>query len=239
MEKFVHKKSLGQNFLKSEKAFRDIIDSAQIKKDEWILEIGPGLGALTEKLLGSGARVVAIEKDKNLIDILNKKFEQETKEGRFFLIEQDALLFNISVSPIQNNEYKLVANIPYYITGEILRLALSVWRQPKKIVLMLQKEVAKRICATDKRESLLSISVKIFGEPKIISTVKAGSFVPAPKVDSAILEIDHLSKEKLAGLEEKIFFLIVKAGFAHKRKMLGGNLKTILQEKTEEILKKR
>jgi 16S rRNA (adenine1518-N6/adenine1519-N6)-dimethyltransferase len=196
MEKFNHKKSLGQNFLKSERALTEIIESAQIEKNEWVLEIGPGLGVLTEKLLKNGARVLAVEKDKNLIEILNKKFQEEIKNDQLFILEQDALLLDINNSPIKSSSYKIIANIPYYITGEILRLALSAWRQPKKIVFMLQKEVAKRICATDQKESLLSISVKIFGEPKLISIVKAGSFVPAPKVDSAILEIKNISKNK-------------------------------------------
>lgn len=236
MEKFNHKKSLGQNFLKSEKALTEIIESAQIEKNEWVLEIGPGLGILTERLLKNGARVLAVEKDKNLIEILNNKFQEEIKNGQLFILEQDALLLNINNTSIKNASYKIIANIPYYITGEILRLALSVWRQPKKIVFMLQKEVAKRICATDKKESLLSISVKIFGEPKLINIVKAGSFVPAPKVDSAMLEIKNISKKFFQEITEENFFKIVKAGFAHKRKMIGGNLKEILKDKTEEIL---
>lgn len=236
MEKFNHKKSLGQNFLKSEKALTEIIESAQIEKNEWVLEIGPGLGVLTEKLLKNGARVLAVEKDKNLIEILNKKFQEEIKNGQLFILEQDGLLLDINNTPIKNSSYKIIANIPYYITGEILRLSLSVWRQPKKIVFMLQKEVAKRICATDQKESLLSISVKIFGEPKLISIVKAGSFVPAPKVDSAILEIKNISKNNFGNITEENFFKIAKAGFAHKRKMLGGNLKELFKKRTEDIL---
>ncbi len=237
MEKFQHKKSLGQNFLKSEKALKQIVEAGGISNGEWVLEIGPGLGVLTEKILEKGANLVSVEKDRNLIENLNKKFEKEIKNGNLFLIEQDALVFETENSPLQNKNYKIIANIPYYITGEILRKALSIWRQPTKMVLMVQKEVAKRICSKEK-ESLLSISVKIYGEPKIIDIVKAGSFYPAPKVDSAIIEISSISKDKLNGIDEAKFFEIVKTGFAHKRKMLGGNLKEIYKENTDNILEK-
>ncbi|MFA5830276.1 MAG: 16S rRNA (adenine(1518)-N(6)/adenine(1519)-N(6))-dimethyltransferase RsmA [Candidatus Paceibacterota bacterium] len=127
--------------------------------------------------------------------------------------------------------YKLVANIPYYITGQIIRKFLTAEKQPEKIVLLVQKEVAERIIAKDNKESLLSVSVKAYGKPSYIKTVKAGSFTPAPKVDSAILLIDDISRDFFADISEERFFEILHAGFAHKRKQLFGNLRTVFDEK--------
>lgn len=237
MENFKHKKSLGQNFLKSEGALSKIAEAGEIKQDEWVLEIGPGQGVLTKKLLEKGAKVLAVEKDRLLIVELKKRFKDEIENNNLTLLENDILNFDIEKTPIKNNPYKIIANIPYYITGEILRMALSKWRQPNLMVLMVQKEVAKRICAKDNKESLLSISVKIYGKPEIIGIVKAGSFVPAPKVDSAIIKISNISKDALKELDEETFFEIVKTGFAHKRKMVVNNIKSVLGERTETIFK--
>lgn len=245
---FVKKKSLAQNFLKSVVALNKIVDSAKINAGETVLEIGPGEGTLTEKLLETGARVLAVEKDRRLIPVLQKKFSTEISSGKLILIHSDILDFSPSNFNLTANSYKLIANIPYYITGEIFRKALSEWPQPSRIVLLVQKEVAERIVARDGKESLLSISVKIYGEPKIAGIVKAGSFVPAPKVDSAILVIENISKGNFfkvrpwnpsrSNLEEteKRFFDIVRAGFTHKRKKLAGNLKPIFGEYSENRL---
>ncbi len=232
------KKSLGQNFLKSKGAISAIIETAEIQPGETILEIGPGKGALTEKLLESGAKVTAIEKDSNLIVFLKEKFSDEIQDGKLKLICDDILDFNeLEVK----KDYKLIANIPYYITGLIIRKFLSSKNQPQKAVLLVQKEVANRICASNKtiskkpcsqKESILSISVKIYGKPKIIKIVRAGSFVPVPKVDSAILLIDDINKKlfKDNRVDEKIFFDFVKAGFSHKRKILAKNLELVLKK---------
>ena len=232
------KKSLGQNFLKSKGAISAIIETAEIQPGETILEIGPGKGALTEKLLESGAKVTAIEKDSNLIVFLKEKFSDEIQDGKLKLICDDILDFNeLEVK----KDYKLIANIPYYITGLIIRKFLSSKNQPQKAVLLVQKEVSNRICASNKtiskkpcsqKESILSISVKIYGKPKIIKIVRAGSFVPVPKVDSAILLIDDINKKlfKDNRVDEKIFFDFVKAGFSHKRKILAKNLELVLKK---------
>ncbi|HPY12875.1 MAG TPA: 16S rRNA (adenine(1518)-N(6)/adenine(1519)-N(6))-dimethyltransferase RsmA, partial [Candidatus Paceibacterota bacterium] len=194
------KKSLGQNWLKSETAIQEIIKTADLNERELVLEIGPGQGKLTEALLSVGATVVAIEKDDRLIEVLTEKFAAEIKVGRFILIHDDILNLDFSslFSSLKTNRrkliasYCLVANIPYYLTGQIIRKFLSQEKiQPTKMVLMLQKEVAKRIVAGDGKESLLSLSVKAYGEPKYIKTVPAGAFVPKPKVDSAILLIHN------------------------------------------------
>ncbi|HZS43249.1 MAG TPA: 16S rRNA (adenine(1518)-N(6)/adenine(1519)-N(6))-dimethyltransferase RsmA [Candidatus Paceibacterota bacterium] len=222
------KKSLGQNFLKSKAAVIEIIKVANLKPEDLVLEVGPGKGVLTEALLTTGAKVIAVEKDDRLIEQLQEKFSNEIKSGKFQLIHQDILNFDFEnfykLIPIS---YKLIANIPYYITGTFLRKFLTAKLQPELMVLMLQKEVAKRIVAKDGKESLLSISVKAYGEPKYIKTVPAKYFSPAPKVDSAILLIKDISRKIFHDnqIDEEKFFDLVRAGFAHKRKFLVSNLK--------------
>ncbi len=226
------KKSLGQHFLKSENFLSLIVNSAKINPGDNVLEIGPGKGALTEKLLKTGARVIAVEKDKRLISYLEDKFKEEIKENNLKIIEEDILKFDINKIDLP---YKLVANIPYYITGAIFRKFLETSRQPKLITLLVQKEIAQRIVAKDKKESILSISVKIFGAPKYIKTVPRGAFSPSPKVDSAILNIENISHKKLEGLDEKKFFKILHAGFSHKRKQLISNLNNL--ENKDSLIK--
>jgi len=240
MPTYTAKKSLGQNFLKSTAIVGRVAKAGDIKEGEIILEIGPGKGILTKALLSLGAVVVAVEKDLSLIPFLEDKFENEIKEKKLFLVNADILEFDIFefISSLKrktedsNTSYKLIANIPYYITGEILRKFLESKNQPKSIVVLVQKEVAKRIVASDKKESILSLSVKAYGEPHYIETVKRKMFTPAPNVDSAILLIDNISKKLFEEykISEEIFFKIVKAGFAHKRKMALGNMKKIFTE---------
>ena len=245
------KKSLGQNFLKSEIALRKIIEAGEIKSDEVILEIGPGKGALTSKLLEKSGAVVAIEKDRELFEFLKGKFAKEILKKKLILKNEDILELN-SESILQN--YKIIANIPYNITGAILKKFLTAKNQPERMILMVQHEVAKRIVAGDKKESIMSISVKAYGEPKMIAKVDKRYFSPAPKVNSAIIAIKNISRKNfnspleeypLGGggrivhpgasatpqegnnLEEK-FWEIVKAGFAHKRKKLSSNLKNTI-----------
>lgn len=234
------KKSLGQNFLTSQSAVSRIIDTADPSGDDIILEIGPGKGVLTEKLLFFAGKVMAIEKDDNLFEFLKEKFKKEIEINKLDLIHGDILDFDPNIlSFYKDLNYKLVANIPYNITGAILKKFLSSETQPELMVLMVQKEVAERIVARKKpldsargKESILSISVKIYGEPKYIQTVKAGSFSPAPKVDSAILLIENISKNFFMngrhGVSTKKrggeFFEILRAGFKSKRKKLISNL---------------
>lgn len=228
------KKSLGQNFLKSNLALRKIIEAGEIKKDDVVLEIGPGKGALTEKLLEVSGQVIAVEKDRELFEFLKNKFEKEIKNGKLVLKEEDILDFNV-----EQKKYKIIANIPYNITGAILKKFLTEKTQPENMILMVQHEVAKRIIAGDKKESILSISVKIYGEPKLIMKVAARYFSPSPKVDSAIISIKNISRRNFKEnkiIEEKLWE-IVKTGFAHKRKRLGGNLKTLKLDTKLEILK--
>ncbi len=218
------KKSLGQHFLKSEKALHAIVKAGDVGAKDTILEIGPGTGALTTRLLETGTRVIAVEKDYELFELLKLKFEKEIKDGKLELIHDDILEFDLA--KLTASTYKLVANIPYNITGAILKKFLETDYQPERMVLLMQKEVAKRIVAQDIKESILSLSVKAYGLPRYIETVKAGSFAPAPKVDSAIIAIDDISKKNFARFLEKDFFGTVRAGFKSKRKKLSSNLST-------------
>ncbi len=227
------KKSLGQNFLKSTAYLRAIADAADVKEGDVVLEIGPGEGALTEELLARGAYVVAVEKDHRLIPILEVTFTKEIREKRLTVLEADALEVDTE-AVVGKKPYKLVANIPYYITGALLKKFLSEERQPQTLVFLMQKEVAERI-AREKKESILSLSVKAYGDVKYVKTVPRGAFAPAPNVDSAILLVANVSKKnfKNAAHEEK-FFEVVKAGFGQKRKLLKRNLEPVLGKDVAE-----
>jgi 16S rRNA (adenine1518-N6/adenine1519-N6)-dimethyltransferase len=217
------KKSLGQNFLKSEQALNTMCTVSDLNIDDVVLEIGPGKGALTKKLLEKAGQVIAIEKDFELISILQEKFHDEIKKGKLILSQGDILDFEIKNYKIKN--YKIIANIPYNITGAILKKFLSTNTKPTSMTLLVQKEVAERVVARDKKESILSISVKAYGDPTYIMKVHKRFFTPSPKVDSAIVLIKNISTEKFKSTkEEEIFFQIIKTGFLHKRKILKKNL---------------
>lgn len=233
------KKTLGQNFLTSGKAVFEIVNAGEIKKGEIIIEIGPGKGALTVELLKSGGKIIAIEKDRELISYLEEKFKIEIKNKSLKIIEGDILDLDMGKIIKKDEKYKIIANIPYYITGAIIERFLSIKKSPELMVLLMQKEVAERIIARDKKESILSLAVKFYGTPKIIYKVSAGSFFPKPKVDSAVLKItlNKIDKEKRS--LEKTYLDIVKKSFAHKRKMMLGNLKKEIKNiNWEEIFKK-
>lgn len=219
---------MGQHFLRSERALASIISAGELASDDTVLEIGPGEGVLTERLLASGSRVIAVEKDDMLYENLRVKFSQEIEAGKLTLIHEDIL--NFDLSQVEARGYKLIANIPYNITGAILEKFLSSDHQPSLVVLLVQKEVAERIAARDSKESILSISVKAYGKPLYIEKVLAGSFVPAPKVDSAIIKISEISKDFFTNIPEDKFFQLLKAGFGSKRKKLSSNLSNICEK---------
>ncbi len=232
------KKSLGQNFLTSEAAVFKSVQAAQIVPGETVLEVGPGKGVLTRALLDAGAHVIAIEKDHELIGRLSTDFAAEIASSKMKLVEADALTVTPESLGLGTADtkprYKIVANLPYYITGQFLRTFLSIKNPPQSMVLLLQKEVVERIVATDKKESILSIAVKVYGQPRKVTVVKRGSFFPIPNVDSAVIAIEHITKEHFIGHAlaanlsseeyEGKFFDILHAGFAHKRKVLISNL---------------
>ena len=239
------KKSLGQYFLKSERALSVIIEAGNVNEEDTVIEIGPGTGALTEKLLAASCQVLAIEKDDKLYEFLKTKFEKEIKNGKLRLIHDDILEFDLS--KLTASTYKLVANIPYNITGAILKKFLGADYQPETMVLLVQKEVAERITGRPLggsaskwgKESILSISVKAYGTPRYIETVKAGSFVPMPSVDSAIIVIENISKKFFTRFSEKEFFDAARTGFKSKRKKLSSNLSTIFtKNKVQEAFQK-
>ncbi len=232
------KKSLGQNFLKSVPALNKIIESGEVNTGDVILEIGPGKGALTARLLEQSGQVLAVEKDTDLLIFLQEKFSNEIKSGKLRLISGDILEFNPREHNLENGKYKIIANIPYNITGAILKKFLTEETQPERMVLMVQNEVAKRIVARDEKESVLSISVKAYGNPKFIMKVPARYFSPAPKVDSAVISITGISRKifKENNISEENFWEMVKNGFAHKRKKLTSNLKGLIsKEKIEKM----
>ncbi len=220
----LHKKSLGQHFLRSESALRKIVSAGRLSSTDIVLEVGPGEGVLTELLLAQAGKVIAVEKDDRLIPVLEEKFAPEIVSGKLKLIHADILDFSPSSLGLRASSFKVVANIPYYITGALIRKFLEADTQPSTMVLLIQKEVAKRIVAHDGKESILSISVKAYGTPKYIDTVKAGAFSPPPKVDSAIIAIEHISKKFFVEDNEGRFFELLKKGFAHPRKLLSSNL---------------
>jgi 16S rRNA (adenine1518-N6/adenine1519-N6)-dimethyltransferase len=223
------KKSLGQNFLFDENLLAQIADGAQLSAADEVLEIGPGLGSLTKQLASRAGRVVAVELDDRLWPILQDELtgldQVELLHGD--ILEQDtAVLFP--------GPYKVVANVPYYITGAILRHLLESTRKPSLILLTVQKEVAERITAVPPHMSLLAVSVQYYGQAEVLKTLKAGAFWPRPEVDSAVVRID-LTQVPEVGFDtaaEQKFFRIVRAGFSQKRKQLQKNLRQLGLSKT-------
>ena len=225
------KKYMGQNFLIDKNVLDKIIEAAEIKNTDTILEVGPGLGTLTIALAKKAKQVVAVEKDKTLCQALEKILKDQ-KISNVKLINGDIL----KIPDFEIKNYKLVANIPYYLTSPLIRKFLEADYKPSEIILMVQKEVAQRITANPPKMSILSVAVQFYAEPQIIDYVAKTSFLPVPKVDSAIIKIiprpdvgrvgratSHINTEK--------FFGLVKRGFSAKRKMLKNNLPEINLEK--------
>lgn len=226
-EGFHADKKLGQNFLTCNGALKKIINAANIKKGELVYEIGPGLGFLTQALLNAGAKVHSVEVDRKIADYLEKHFA----DNKNFELEKG----NILKAKLPHSRYKLVANIPYNITSPILRYFLQAPTRPTLIVLLVQKEVAEKICEKEGSHSMLSLQTQIFGKPQIIAKVGKGKFYPSPKVDSAIIKIETY-KAPLIKDTERFFSLISKA-FTQKRKMLGKTIsaKSFSQKRPQEL----
>jgi len=214
---------LGQHFLTAPTVADALADAANIQPEDTVLEIGPGKGILTRALLSRGARIVAVEKDPELVTVLTTSLHNEIQNGTLTLINADIRDVSPERLGLKKGGYVLAANIPYYITGEIIRTFLSRDAQPHTIALLVQKEVAERIARSPK-ESLLSLSVKAYGSPRYVQTVKRGSFSPPPSVDSAVITITNISRSKFEGISEDAFFEILHAAFAAKRKLLISNL---------------
>jgi len=224
----------GQNFLVDEKVLEKIIESANLKKDDVVLEIGAGFGTLTERLAQKAGKIITVESDRGILPILRRNLENYKNVE---IIEKDVLSVVNYESKIMNYEYKIVANLPYQITSIVLRKFLENEPRPNEMMVMMQKEVAERICAISGEMSILAVSVQFFGQPEIIQIVPRSSFYPAPEVDSAILRISRIKNESetnLKRIDVKDFFRVVKVGFSARRKQLHNNLANGLRLKSEE-----
>ncbi len=219
------KKSLGQNFLMHARIAERIALVAKLASDAVVLEIGPGTGMLTRELLKLAKKVIAVETDGELFEKLKIDFANEIASGRLELIHDDIRNYPYFHTVVQKLGYHVVANIPYYLTGEIFKMFLTADNQPSSMTLLVQKEVADRIVARNGKESILSLSIKAYGTPKREFLVPRGAFIPAPKVDSAVLTIRNISRKNfLTKAEEQRFFALLHAGFAHKRNLVRKNL---------------
>jgi len=207
----------GQNFLINPLIYQQIIEAAELCSDDVVLEIGPGLGHLSELLAQTAKKVLAVEIDKDLVAILKNKF---ITQKNLVIISDDAL--QIELKKLKVKKYKIVANLPYNITGAVLRKFLSEKLQPETMTLMLQKEVGERVAAQPPEMSLLSNMVQFYGQPKIIAKVSRHNFWPAPKVDSAIVQIKNIHHPK--DIDDNKFFYLLRAGFSSPRKYLLSNL---------------
>lgn len=209
-------KHFGQNFLVNKRVVSNIIKGANLFKTDTVLEIGPGKGVLTKELAEKVKNVIAIEKDQRLVEFLKEELENF---NNIEIIHGDVL--NNVLNPVKHIRYKIVANIPFYITSPIIRMFLETKNQPKEMTLMVQKEVAQRICAKPPKMSILAVSVQFYADAKILSYVSKRSFKPMPKVDSAIIQITPKKKYKI---DSDKFFKVVKAGFSQPRKQIINNL---------------
>lgn len=230
-------KSLGQNFLTDEKVLDDMVKAADLKENDVAIEIGPGMGVLTFELAKIARKVIAIEKDRKMSGFLRREIEK-IPEGQqnIEILNEDILGINLPEFLREQGiaKYKVVANIPYYITSMIIKLFLETQVQPEMMTLLVQKEVAERICAGKGDMSVLALSVLLYGNPEIVRVVGKDSFYPVPKVNSAILKINNIEKKYLPEDYAKIFRLI-KIGFSSKRKKLANNLSAGLKMEKEEI----
>jgi 16S rRNA (adenine1518-N6/adenine1519-N6)-dimethyltransferase len=213
-------KGLGQNFLQDPFALEKITHTAEIQPTDTVLEIGPGLGSLTRYLAAAAREVVAVELDQHLLPPLKAVLAPYPNVR---LIHGDIL----EISPdelIQEQDYVVAANIPYYITSAVIRHLLESRHKPRRIVLTIQKEVAQRICEKPGDMSLMALSVQVYGKPRIAAHVPAGAFFPAPSVDSAVLVIDIYPAPLVPNEYLETFFKLIKAGFSQKRKTLRNSL---------------
>jgi 16S rRNA (adenine1518-N6/adenine1519-N6)-dimethyltransferase len=226
-------KRLGQNFLQDPYALEKIVHSAEIRPTDTVLEIGPGLGSLTRYLAAAALKVVAVELDEKLFPPLETVL---APYHNIHLVQADIL----EIEPkeiVEQQDYLVVANIPYYITSALIRHLLESNPKPRRIVLTIQKEVAERICAGPGDMSLLALSVQVYGGPRIAAHIPAGAFFPAPKVDSSVLVIDIFPTPLIDEKILDIFFQLIKAGFSQKRKKLRNSISAGMRQPATEAEK--
>jgi 16S rRNA (adenine1518-N6/adenine1519-N6)-dimethyltransferase len=236
------RKGLGQNFLADPNILRKIVEAADLTPDAIVLEIGPGLGMLTRFLSQAAGRVVAVELDEALFDLLRQEL---SGLSNLELVQGDILQLDLAelvegqtsparpcgtgpggrpISNLQSPPYTVVANLPYYITSAAIRHVQEANPPPQRIVLTVQREVAERIVAAPGELSLLAVSVEFYGRPRIVARIPAGAFVPPPKVDSAVVRIDTHPAPPVEVADVEAFFRVVRAGFGQKRKQIKNSL---------------
>ena len=226
------KKALGQHWLEDAASLEAICDAAEIQMDDYVLEIGPGTGSLTARLLARDATVLAIEYDASLIRGLRQKFSAAARLG---LEEADIRTYDLGSLP---PDYKIVANIPYYLTAYLLRLLADTPNKPVAAALLVQKEVAERICALPGQMSLLSVVMQYCYRCDLGPVVPARLFSPPPKVDSQVLRLLRRNELPFAGVVDKDYFRLVKAGFSNRRKTLLNSLSAGLRLEKPIVLQK-
>lgn len=232
---FKFSKSLGQNFLTDNSVLYDIVNGAEVSKEDFIIEIGPGVGSLTNILLDRAKKVCSIELDDRLIPIL----QEELKDyNNFQLIKQDALKVDFNEIIGEEKSVKVVANLPYYVTTPIITRLLTEKYNFKSLTIMIQKEVAERLNAEpgNKDYGALTLLVQYYCNTKILRKVSPSCFIPSPKVDSMVIKLEKVESPKVQVCDEKLFFKVVRDSFSMRRKTLWNNLKNIGLSK--ELLEK-
>lgn len=224
-------KQYGQNFLLNEEVIEKMIEAGEVNKKDTVVEVGPGFGVLTLPLCEKAGKVLAYEIEKKIAPY----WEERVKEYKNLEIIWGNILYS-SKEQVTSDKYKVVANLPYQITSQVLRFFLEQENKPEVMILMVQKEVGERICAKKGEMSVLGLSVQFYGEPEIIQIVNREDFYPAPKVDSAVIKIKI--KKDLPEIDENKFFALVRAGFINKRKLLSKNLQNYLGKKNKEVIDK-
>jgi len=219
-------KRFGQNLLIDKRVIKKVIRTANLQSKDIVLEIGPGTGALTQEIAKTAKKVIAVEKDPRMCEALKENLKDFKN---IEIINQDILNY-----PLPTTNYKLITNLPFYITAPVIRKFLESKNPPKEMILIIQKEVAQRICAKPPIMNILALSVQFYAKPKIILYVSKKSFYPQPKIDAAIIKIIPCAKPSLAQNRDK-FFRIVKAGFAHPRKQLVNNLTNGVKLNKKEV----
>jgi 16S rRNA (adenine1518-N6/adenine1519-N6)-dimethyltransferase len=228
------KKSLSQNFLSNDRAAKRIVDSLNIQEGDTVLEIGAGKGALTKYLLEKAKKVIAVELDKELCQYLKQRF---LEKNNLVLINQDILKINFENLAGQKGHLKVIGNLPYQITSPLLSLLLENRKFIPLSVLMVQKEVAKRICAQPKSKdwSSLSVMVQLYSEVKTLFNLKPTSFFPRPKVESSVIKIIFFKRPKVFIADENVFFAVVRSAFGQRRKIILNSLSANLSLPKKEM----
>jgi 16S rRNA (adenine1518-N6/adenine1519-N6)-dimethyltransferase len=215
------KRSLGQHWLVNESVLDRIVAAASVSPEHTVLEVGPGRGALTRRLADTGARILAVEKDRRLIGHLADEFADASNVT---IIEGDILSFEPGAYGLAPGTYAVVANIPYYLTSHLIKRLLSVWPAPSRAVLMVQEEVARRMLASPPDMNLLSLSVQLYAQPELLMRVSRGSFRPIPSVDSAIIRVTPRPMDAAERLRIEHALSLARTLFAGKRKQLGSRV---------------